>query len=54
MYMGLRMLGRQKYTAEPLVSELSACEFEVAVENLKKTSITGYQSNSSRLDKSRG
>jgi len=33
--MGLRMLGRQKYTAEPLVPEPSAAEFELAIDKLK-------------------
>jgi hypothetical protein len=35
MYMGL-MLGRQVYTTEPLVPELSAFEFEMATEKLKR------------------
>ena len=34
MYMGLIMFGRQKYTAEPLVPELSAFEVELANEKL--------------------
>jgi hypothetical protein len=29
------MLGRHKYTTEPLVAEPSASEFEPAIENLK-------------------
>ena len=32
---GLRMLGRQKYIAEPLVPEPSASEFEMAIDKLK-------------------
>jgi len=35
MYMGLRMLSRKKYTAEPLVPEPSAFDFELAIEKLK-------------------
>ena len=34
MYMGSMMLGRQKHTAEPLVPESSAFEFELAIEKL--------------------
>ena len=34
-YMRLRMLGRQKHTAESLVSEPSAFEVELAIEKLK-------------------
>ena len=32
---GLMMLGRRKYTAEPLVPELCAFEVELAIEKLK-------------------
>jgi hypothetical protein len=35
MYMGLMILGIQKYTAEPLVPEPSAFEVELAIEELK-------------------
>ena len=35
MYMVLVMLGRLKYTAEPLVPEPSALEAELAIEKLK-------------------
>ena len=34
MYIILMLLGRQEYTAEPLVLETSAFEFELAIENL--------------------
>ena len=33
--MGLMMLGRQKHTAEPLVTDPSAFEIELAIEKLK-------------------
>jgi hypothetical protein len=33
--MGLRMLGREKHTAEPLVPEPSAFEFEIVIEKLR-------------------
>ena len=33
IYMGLIMLGRQIHTAEPLVPERSAFEFELAIES---------------------
>jgi hypothetical protein len=41
MYLGLMILGRQKYirTAEPLVLESSAFEVKMAIEKLK-----GYKS----------
>src|SRR5215469_5189205 len=35
MYMRLMMLGRQKYTVEPLVPEPSAFEVELVIEKLK-------------------
>ena len=38
------------HTAEPLVPEPSALDFEMAVENLNKTQITRYRSNPSRID----
>jgi len=38
------------HKAEPLVPEPSACEFEMAVENVNKTQITGYRSNPRRID----
>jgi hypothetical protein len=42
------------HTAEPLVLEPSAFEFEMAVENIIKTQITRYLSNPSSVDYSRG
>jgi hypothetical protein len=37
MYMGLKLLGRQKYTTtKPLVPEPSANEFKLAIEKLKR------------------
>jgi len=33
MYVGLMMLGGQKYTAEPLVADPITFEFEMAIEN---------------------
>jgi hypothetical protein len=36
MYMGLMLFGRQKYTAEPLVPDLSAFEVKMAIEKLKR------------------
>jgi hypothetical protein len=42
------------HTAEPLVPEPSAFEFEIAVDNLIKTQITRYLSNPSSVDYSRG
>jgi hypothetical protein len=35
MYMELMMLSRQKYTAEPLVPELSALQVDLAIEKPK-------------------
>jgi len=35
MYMGLKILGRQNYTAEPLVPEPRAFAFKLAIEELK-------------------
>jgi len=40
VYMGLVILDRQKYTAEPLVPEPSAFEYEMAIGKIKKTQIT--------------
>jgi len=37
MYMGLMMLGRQKYLQQPIVPEPSAFEVEMATEKLKDT-----------------
>jgi hypothetical protein len=36
MYLGLMMLGRLKYTLEPLVPEHSSFEVEIAVGKLKR------------------
>ena len=48
MYVGFMMLGTKKYTAEPLVSEPSAYELELA--NHKSSRITNHQvSNSIRI-----
>ena len=39
--MGLMMLGRQNYTAEPLVPVPNALEFELAIEKLKSHTSAG-------------
>jgi len=37
MYMGVNYVRQRKiHTAEPLVPELSASDFEIAIENLKR------------------
>ena len=52
MYMGLVMLGRQKYTAEPLVPEPSALEVELAIEKLKSHKSPGFDQIPAELIKS--
>jgi len=52
--MGLRMLGRQKHTAEPLVPEPSAFEFELAIGKLKSHKSPGVGEIPAELIKAGG
>ena len=52
--MGLIMLGRQNYTAEPLVPEPSAFDVEMAVGKLKKDKSPGTDQKSAELIKAGG
>ena len=54
MYMGLVRLGRQKYTAEPLVPEPSALEVELAIEKLKSHKSPGIDQIPAELTKAGG
>ena len=54
MYMGLVMLGRQKYTAEPLVSEPSVLEVELSIEKLKSHKSPGIDQIPAELVKAGG
>ena len=54
MCMGLRMLGRQKYTAEPLVPEPSASEVELAIDKLKSHKSPGIDQIQAELIKAGG
>jgi hypothetical protein len=54
MYMGLVMLGRQKYTAELLVPEPSALEVELAIEKLKSHKSPGNDQIPAELIKAEG
>ena len=54
MYMGLMMLGRKKHTAEPLVPEPSASEFELAIEKLKSDNSPGIDQIPAELIKAGG
>ena len=55
VYLGLVMLGRHKYiTAEPLVPELSAFEFEMAIEKLKRHRLPDIDEISAELIKAGG
>jgi hypothetical protein len=52
--MGLVILGRQKCTAEPLVPEPSASEFEMAIEKLKRHKSPGIDQIPAELFKTGG
>ena len=54
MYMGLVMLGRQKYTAEQLVPEPSDLEVELASEKLKSHKSPGIDQIPAELIKAGG
>ena len=54
MYMGLMMLGRQKHTAEPIVPEPSASEFELVIEKLKSYKSPGIDQIPAELIKAEG
>ena len=55
MYMGLLMLGRQKYTQQKhLVPELSALEVELALAKLKSHKLPGIGQIPAELIKARG
>jgi len=54
MHMGLVRLGRQKYTAEPLVPEPSALEVELAIEKLKSHKSPGIEQIPAELIKAGG
>jgi hypothetical protein len=48
------MLGREKYTAEPLVPELSAFEIEMAIEKIKRHKLPGTDQIPTELIKTGG
>jgi hypothetical protein len=52
--MGLMMLGRLKYTAEPLVPEPSALEFELAIRKVKIHKSQGIDQIPAELIKAEG
>jgi hypothetical protein len=54
MYMGLMMSGSQKHTAEPLVTEPSAFEFDLAIELLKSHKSPGIDQILAELVKTVG
>ena len=54
MYMGLMILGRQKYRGEPLVPEPSAFEVELATEKLNCRKFPGIVQNPTVLIKAGG
>jgi len=54
VHMGLMMLGRKLQTAEPLVPESSAREFETAIEKLKRHKSPGSDQIPAKLIKARG
>ena len=54
MYMGLGMLCRQKYTAEPLVPEPGALEVGLAIENLKSHKSPGIDQKPAEMIKEGG
>ena len=54
MYMGLAMLGRQKYTLKPLVPEPSTLEVELAIEKLKSHKSPGIDQIPAELLKAGG
>jgi hypothetical protein len=52
--MRLVILGRQKYTAEPLVTQPSAFEFEMAIEKLKRNPLLGTDQIPAEVSKAGG
>jgi len=54
MCMGLRMLGRQIHTAEPLIPEPSASEVELAIDKLKSHKLAGIDQILAELIKTGG